>query len=107
MFFKTLLTTGLLSGMTLAQQSPLPEAPKPQLTPRRKPAVTPKVCSVPLLNVTPLARPFMPKMKIRPEIDPKIIIPPPAPPCDDERESTPMSRRKDPKPAEQEPQVRP
>ena len=106
MFTRTLLTAGFLSAMVAAQESPPAEPAKPEPAPNVKPAAPARTCSVPLINVTPPVRPFMPRMKIRP-IDAKIIVAPPAPPCDDEREGTPISRRKDPKPADQNQPPRP
>ena len=106
MFIRTLLTAGFLSAMVAAQESPTAEPAKPEPTPNVKPAPA-RTCSVPLINVTPPARPFMPRMKIRVPIDAKIIMAPPAPPCDDEREGTPISRRNDPKPANQNQPPRP
>ena len=106
MFTRTLLTAGFLSAIAAAQEAPS-EPAKPEPPSSLKPATPPKTCSVPLINVTPSARPFIPRMRIRAQIDPKIIIPPPAPACEDEREGTPISRRKDPKPADQNPSPRP
>jgi hypothetical protein len=107
MFARTLLTAGFCSAMAVAQETPSPEPSKPEPTPSLKPATPQKTCSVPLINVTPPARPFMPRMRIRAQIDPKIIIPPPAPACEDDREGTPVSRRKDPKPVDPNPSPRP
>ena len=105
MFARTLLTAGFCSAMAVAQEAPSTESPKPEPAP--KPATPPKTCSVPLINVTPPARPFMPRMKIRAQIDPKFLVAPPAPACEDEREGTPVSRRKVPKPADPNPSPRP
>jgi hypothetical protein len=47
--------------------------------------VPPRNCSVPLLNVTPKAKLFMPTFRPPAGFDKAMVIPPPAPPCEDER----------------------
>jgi hypothetical protein len=82
--------TTLLTAVTISVAAPAQDAPKP--TPRRKAANPPKVCSIPLINVTPPARPFIPRVKPSNRIDSRIIVPPPAPPCDDKRTGTPKTQ---------------
>jgi hypothetical protein len=50
-----------------------------------KPAVS-KPCSVPLINVTPPARPYMPNIKPKTPVNDRMAIPPPAPACEEDRE---------------------
>lgn len=97
MFFRSLLIAGCLLVPSRAQQTPseTPEQKPPEQTAEKSPA-PPKICSVPLLRVPTPAAPYMPKLM--PKVSGHMrFVKPPAPPCEDEREGTPISRKKDPK----------
>src|SRR5262245_59033843 len=102
MFFRSLLIAGCLLVPSLAQQAPTgkpeqqPPDDKQQEQTSDKSATPPKACSVPLLRVPTPATPYMPKFM--PKISGHIrFVKPPAPSCEDEREGTPISRKKEPK----------
>jgi hypothetical protein len=101
MFFRYLLIAGCLLVPSLGRQRPTEEKPE-QKPPDEKQQeqildkIPPKACSVPLLRVPTPAVPYMPKLM--PKVSGPIrFVKPPAPPCEDEREGTPMSRKKEPK----------
>ena len=117
MLIRTLVTCSFLVAPVIAQEQALQPAPEKKPDPRiqrffnkqnllaRK---TPdpnrsKVCSVPLINVTPSVIPYMPMIKPPANTHPMAVAPP-APPCEDERQDP---RRKDSKPAEQGSEERP
>src|SRR5688500_17856641 len=128
MLIRTLVTCSFLVAPVIAQeQAPQPareKKPDPRIQRffgkhdffvRKTPAPTSvrsaepipsKVCSVPLINVTPSVIPYMPMIK-PPANTRSMAIAPPAPPCEDERQDVPMPRKKDSKPAEQGPEAQP
>jgi len=104
MFLRTLVVATFSSTVLLAQDSPTappidtpPDKTAERARPDRSKSAQPKVCSVPLINVRPLSKPYMPNFRPKTPTHPMTIAPP-APPCEDEREGAPVSRRKDPKP---------
>jgi len=106
MLARTLFVPVLASMCLVAQDPPgtrepapvVPVEPRSNRNPEFRGKVDPpKVCSVPLVNVRPLSRPYMPNFRPKTQTH-AMAIPPPAPPCDDEREGTPISRRKEQKP---------
>ena len=103
MFLRTLAVAVFSASVLLAQDTPQtsPTDPQPDKTVERaksdgSKSVPPKVCSVPLINVRPRSKPYMPNFLPKTPTHPMSIAPP-APPCDDERESPPVPLRKNPK----------
>jgi hypothetical protein len=64
----------------------LPPSTSSPSPPRRSKTAPSKTCSVPLIDVTPRSKPYIPNFLPKKRANDRIAIPPPAPACEEDRE---------------------
>jgi hypothetical protein len=64
----------------------LPPHATPLMPPRKSKPTQSKTCSVPLIDVTPRSKSYIPNFRPKTRTNDRIAIPPPAPACEEVRE---------------------